>query len=149
MEEVVIIETKKRITGMQVTYGEFLQFLGLWLYMSTLSGFRRSDYWSLKPVSTREGAPYRFNEFMAIKRFEAIIIALAYTNETPPLYRDRFWEVRQIITAWNKNMSVIFTPSWVSCLDKPMLPWNNRWTYPGWMFVPRKPHLFGNEYHSI
>jgi hypothetical protein len=149
MEEVVIIETNKRITGMQVTYGEFLQFLGLWLYMSTLSGFRRSDYWSSKPVSMREGAPYRFNEFMALKRFEAILIALAYTNETPPLYLDRFWEVRQIITAWNKNMSEIFTPSWVSCLDESMSPWNNRWTCPGWMFVPRKPHPFGNEYHSI
>ena len=23
------------------------------------------------------------------------------------------------------------------------------WTCPGWMFVPRKPHPTGNEYHSI
>jgi hypothetical protein len=149
MEDVVIVETNKRIAGKQVTFGEFLQFLGLWLYMSTLSGFRRSDYWSSKPISMRMGAPYRFNEFMALKRFEAILIALAYTDETPPLYQDRFWEVRQIITAWNKNMSDIFTSSWVSCLDESMSPWNNRWTCPGWMFVPRKPHPFGNEYHSI
>lgn len=149
MEDVVIVETNKRIAGKQLTFGEFLQFLGLWLYMSTLSGFRRSDYWSSKPVSMRMGAPYRFNEFMALKRFEAILIALAYTDEAPPLYQDRFWEVRQVITAWNKNMSDIFTPSWVSCLDESMSPWNNRWTCPGWMFVPRKPHPFGNEYHSI
>jgi hypothetical protein len=149
MEDVVIVETNKRIAGKQLTFGEFLQFLGLWLYMSTLSGFRRSDYWSSKPVSMRMGAPYRFNEFMALKRFEAILIALAYTDETPPLYQDRFWEVRQVITAWNKNMSDIFTPSWVSCLDESMSPWNNRWTCPGWMFVPRKPHPFGNECHSI
>jgi hypothetical protein len=39
MEEVVISETNKRITGMHVTYGEFLPFLGLWLYMSTRTVF--------------------------------------------------------------------------------------------------------------
>ena len=27
--------------------------------------------------------------------------------------------------------------------------WFNRFTCPGWTFVPRKPHPFGNEYHSI
>ncbi|KAL7549033.1 hypothetical protein ACHAWF_012294, partial [Thalassiosira exigua] len=26
--------------------------------------------------------------------------------------------------------------------------WHNRWTCPGWVFCPRKPHPFGNEYHS-
>jgi hypothetical protein len=25
----------------------------------------------------------------------------------------------------------------------------NRWTCPGWMLVPRKPHPMGNEYHSL
>lgn len=24
----------------------------------------------------------------------------------------------------------------------------NRWTYPGWVYCPRKPHPFGNEYHT-
>jgi hypothetical protein len=51
LEEVIIIKATKRITGMQVTFEEFLQFLGLWLYMSSLSGFGRSDYWSSNPVS--------------------------------------------------------------------------------------------------
>jgi hypothetical protein len=149
MEEVMLVETNSKIHGSPVTFGEFLRFLGLWLYMSTLSGFRRSDYWSSKPISMLEGAPYRFNDFMTCKRFEAILLALTYTNEIPPAYKDKFWEVRQIITAWNTNMAEIFTPSWVSCLDESMSPWNNRWTCPGWMFVPRKPHPFGNEYHSI
>ena len=30
-----------------------------------------------------------------------------------------------------------------------MSPWTNKYTCPGWMFVPRKPHPFGNEYHSV
>ena len=86
---------------------------------------------------------------MSLQRFEAILLALSFTNKTPPTYKDRFWEVRQIINAWNLNMTEIFTPSWVSCLDESMSPWNNCWTCPGWMFVPRKLHPFGNEYHSI
>lgn len=30
-----------------------------------------------------------------------------------------------------------------------MSVWTNQWTCPGWMFVPRKPHPMGNEYHSL
>jgi hypothetical protein len=31
-----------------------------------------------------------------------------------------------------------------------MSAWISRWTCPGWVFCPRKPHPFlGNEYHSI
>ena len=33
--------------------------------------------------------------------------------------------------------------------NKSMSIWWQRWTCPGWMFVPRKPHPFGNEYHTI
>ena len=46
-------------------------------------------------------------------------------------------------------MAEVFIPSWVSCLDKSMSPWTSRWTYPGWMYVPRKPHPQVNEYHTI
>ena len=37
----------------------------------------------------------------------------------------------------------------VCCLDESMSIWTNRWTCPGWVFCPRKPHPFGNEYHTI
>jgi hypothetical protein len=30
-----------------------------------------------------------------------------------------------------------------------VLSWISRWTCPGWVFCPQKPHPFGNEYHSI
>ena len=46
-------------------------------------------------------------------------------------------------------MTENFSPSWISCLDESMSVWHNRYTAPGWMFVPRKPHPFGNEYHTI
>jgi hypothetical protein len=119
--------------------------------MSTLKGFWRSDFWSGKKVSMYEGAPYILTEFMPMNQFEAILLAfdLMYTDGIPPICKDQFWEVRQLIEQWNTPMDQIFTPSWVSCLDESMSQWNNHWTCPGWMFVPRKPHPFGNEYHSI
>jgi len=36
----------------------------------------------------------------------------------------------------------------VICLDESMSIWHNKWTCPGWIFCPRKPHPFGNEYHT-
>ena len=86
---------------------------------------------------------------MSQKQFDAILCAIFYTNHDKPTYRDKFWEVRQMVDEWNKNMAEQFTPSWVSCLDESMSPWTNKYTCPGWMFVPRKPHPFGNEYHSV
>ena len=41
-----------------------------------------------------------------------------------------------------------FSPSWVSCLNKSMSIWFNRWICPGWMIIRQKPHPFGNEYHT-
>ena len=53
-----------------------------------------------------------------------------------------------MILEWNQNMATVFSSSWVICLDESMSIWTSRWTCPGWVFCPRKPHPFGNEYHS-
>ena len=50
---------------------------------------------------------------------------------------------------WNKNMAAHFYPSWVIVLGESIHEWINLYTCPGWMFPPRKPHLFGNDYHKI
>ena len=54
-----------------------------------------------------------------------------------------------MIDAWNKRMKEVFLAGWVSCLDESMSVWTSKWTCPGFMFVPRKPHPQGNEYHTI
>ena len=43
-------------------------------------------------------------------------------------------------------MAEIFNPSWVSCLNKSVRIFFNRWTCAEQMFVQRKPHPFGNNY---
>ena len=45
-------------------------------------------------------------------------------------------------------MQAILVAAWALCLDESMSIWNNRWTCPGWVFCPRKPWPFGNEYHT-
>ena len=41
-----------------------------------------------------------------------------------------------------------FIPSWIYVINESMSKWLNEYTCPGFMFVPRKPWKFGNEYHD-
>jgi len=74
--------------------------------------------------------------------------ALRFTNTPQPQYNDRFHDVRQMIEAFNNHYMENYTPGWISCIDESMIDWLNKYC-PGWMCVPRKPHPFGNEYHTI
>ena len=138
-------ETNKKIQGHAVPFGEFLQFVGISLYMSTTAGYSRSEWFLQESVNQWEGAPFRFNDVMAGRRFEAIISALTFTASPVPSFPDKFYEVRDLINAWNDNMKDTFSPSWVSCLDESMSKWTSRWTCPGFMFVPRKPWADGQR----
>ena len=144
----ILPETNKHLTN-DLTVGEFLRFIGLWLIMATTEGNQRNDFWASTPVSIFDGAPFRLNEYITGRRFKKILSALRLTSTDPPSFQDRFHPVRDLLDAFNKNMQKVFTPSWISCLDESMSVWFNRWTCPGWMFVPRKPHPFGNEYHTL
>lgn len=65
------------------------------------------------------------------------------------MYKNQFWELHDILEAWNENMDGNFLASWILCLDESMSKWLLQYTCPGYMCVPRKPWAFGNEYHSI
>jgi hypothetical protein len=70
------------------------------------------------------------------------------TQTIDPPFKDRFHEVQELIFAFNENMAENFMPAWINCIDESMLVWFSEYTCPGWMFVPRKPRPFGNEYHT-
>ena len=53
-----------------------------------------------------------------------------------------------MIDAWNQNMAENFLPSWINVIDESMSKWVNEFTCPSFMFVPRKPWPFCNEYHD-
>ena len=150
LKMVLIKETNAQDDKNPITWGELLVYIGIWLLMATtVAGCDRRCYWENSPISPWKGAPYRFNEYMNYTRFEHITRNLTFTNIPFPNFRDKFHEVRLLIAAFNQHMSDVFIPSWVSCLDESMSIWTSRWTCPGWMYVPRKPHPQGNEYHTI
>ena len=55
-----------------------------------------------------------------------------------------------MVKAWNGHMTSIFLASWAIYLDMSMSMsiCHRRWTCPVWIFFPRKPHPFGNEWHT-
>ena len=70
-------------------YGIFLKFLGLGFLMVTVQGPQYREYWSEKPISMFQGAPFRFFDFMSRNRFYVICQALTYThNKDPPVRKD-------------------------------------------------------------
>ena len=132
-----------------MSYGEFLRWLGLWFLMSSGHFENWRDFWSTEPINPFPGAPFRFNDFMSCNCFEEILCAIRLTSFAAPLYRDPFYEVRELMEKWNNNMEHMFTPGWISCLDESMSKWVNKYSCPGYVVVPQKPWPYGNEYHSI
>ena len=94
-----------------MTYGEFLHLLGLWFLMGTIHGPECSEVWSLGEVDGFVRAPIRLGAFMSHKQLEATLKALSIAANHPPAFRDHFWEMRDMLQAWNKNMVEQFTPS--------------------------------------
>ena len=117
-----------------MTYGELLCWIGLWIIMSTCDGSDRCSFGSNKNPNIFEGCHLWLQQFM---------------SNNPPAYKDRFWEVRQLLESWNNNMATSFIPSWINAIDESTSKWINEYTCPGFMFVPQKPWAFGNEYHDV
>lgn len=149
IRNVVIPTTNSDKPGLDLTYGQFLRWLGCWFVIACNPGVSRSDFWRTEAPTIYESYP-RLNSIISRDRFNEILTALVLTNiPRPTTYKDRFWPVRQLIDEWNKNNAKHFSPGWITCLDESMVAWLSKRTCPGWVFVPRKPHPMGNEYHTI
>ena len=151
IKRVILPQTNNNLPAGEkhIQYGEFLRWLGLWVLMGTLIGPQRHEFWATRTINAFHGAPLRLSVWMSRKCFDAILSALSFTDATPPTYLDKFWEIRQMVEAWGLNMVENFVPGYVNCLDESMSVWTNKFTCPGFMFVPHKPWPFGNEYHTV
>ena len=81
-------------------------------------------------------------------KFDKIISRLKYTDEELPHYVGRLFRIRKLVEACNSNMSTNFIPGWISLLGESMMILTNNFG-PGWVVLPRKPHPFRNEWHTI
>ena len=153
IRDVVLPATNEKLTP-HLSISEFYVWIGCNFFMACFQGISdRELWWSSSPVSMFSGAPFRLNEYMSRNRFLEVSAAIVFTGEKAPTlaqdgYDDRFHAVRALIDAFNEHMSESYFPSWLNCLDESMSSWLSKFC-PGFMCVPRKPHPFGNEYHTI
>lgn len=106
---VLIPKTNENLKS-DVSFGEMLRYIGLRLRMASVGGaFKKDDYWSTREFDGEdEACPYNFRQYMSKTRFDSITSGLFFTDAPKPTFVDKFWEVRQMIDEWNKNMAAVF-----------------------------------------
>ena len=144
-----VLTATNEILSDPLTWEEFLRFLGVLFLLATTQGVPRRLFWANDSPDMFSGAPFRLHAYMSRCRFESILKHLNFTTREIPPYKHPFYLVNDLIAAFNRHSQCCFSPGWVNCLGESMSVWTNMWTCPGWMYVPRKPHPTGNEYHSI
>ena len=132
-----------------ITYREVLLCISLWFTMTRIQGFQWCNFWSNSTIDPFDTVPYPFNDILPQTRFGDILKSLNITDEKPPEYKDPFWYLGQLIDVCYHKMETCFSPRYISCLYESTGKWFNKYIFPGSMFVPRKPWLFGNEWHTI
>jgi hypothetical protein len=56
-----------------------------------------------KTVYEFSDAPFPLHHYMSYTRFVSVLDNLDYNASDPPKYKDRFWEVREMIVVWISN----------------------------------------------
>ncbi len=83
-----------------LTTGEFLRYLGIRLLMATIQGYSTVEFWDYSGTmkSQEEGAcPYNLKDYMSLKQFKAITSCLVFTQDNPPAFRDKFWQIQEMV----------------------------------------------------
>ena len=63
LHEVILVETNKKLKD-PLSYGELIQWIWIWMLLSTVDGSDRCSFWSLKDVDMYEGAPFHLSSLM-------------------------------------------------------------------------------------
>jgi hypothetical protein len=156
--EVTIVEATNNVlltvNVVQTTYRELLRYIGMLLLMSCY--MKSPGYFWRQAARTGDCSEEEENDmpsctfirYMSRWHYLAMILALWFTTQPPPSFRVKFWQIRDLILAWNEHMQAILVAAWALCLNESMSIWNNCWTCPGWVFCPCKPWPVGYEYHT-
>ncbi|EDQ84231.1 uncharacterized protein MONBRDRAFT_30469 [Monosiga brevicollis MX1] len=126
---------------------ELLGFFGLQLLGANHA---RATEDLFKPSQSQFDVFPDFSSIMSQHRFREIAKGLRLTDTKPRGGADPFHAVREMAEAFNDHMakSSVFRPSSLVCLDESMVT-HHQEEDPGFVFIGRKPHPVGNEYHAI
>ena len=152
IETVLTPTTNLHLTN-KIRWGSFISGLDATFLWRGFKGF-----W-IEKAGGRQGRcqclrVHRFAwEVISLFPYKEITMAVRFTDKAPPTLErdgcvDRFHEVRDRLDVFKEFYAYNYHPSWLNVLDKLMSSWLSKFC-PGFMCVPQKPHLFGNEYHSI
>lgn len=124
----------------------FAVIAGVMMISAFYSGTKRADLFqsSTSPVFNRTN----LSKYISRRRVDDILAALTLSNTEPPPHHDPLFHVREMQCSFNNHMNNVFTPGSLTCLDESMVAYHND-DAPGWVFVRRKPHPHGFEYHTI
>ena len=81
-------------------------------------------------------------------QIKKISYSISFTYLTLTYFKCKSFEVIQMIVAWNQHTKDVFIPFWVYYFDESVSIWTNKFTCPGWMFVPMNAHPKVNYYHN-
>ena len=90
--------------GRVITHINLFMCIRIQLIMATIQGFQHSDLSIDRTIDPFDMDPYCFNCTIPWTHFEKTLKSLTNTEKTPPVYKDNFWEARQLINEWNHNI---------------------------------------------
>ena len=76
--------------------------------MSTVVRPSRDSFFLNKVCDELNVSPFQVSHYMSRRRFDKMLTAIRYSKSDPPPYKDRLWEVKNLIQAWNDNMNSVF-----------------------------------------
>ncbi|XP_049770505.1 uncharacterized protein LOC126109529 [Schistocerca cancellata] len=108
-----------------VTVGELLVFLGVFLHMGNVKMRNLQDYWKKDALFNVKGIA----DSISRNRFLLILRALHF-SENPkqgkPTPSDRLYKIRPVINFFNERMCQVYYPGWELSLDESMILWRGR-----------------------
>ena len=78
VNEVILVETNRRIKGPDPDFGEFPRLIGIWMLMTENPGTNWTDYFSENPIDLFSGCSICVNQLMSGNSFESICSALKF-----------------------------------------------------------------------
>lgn len=136
-----------------VTTGELVVWEGLFLAATLVP--QKGHELFIAPAQSRRFTPFPgFDEYMTLKRFEAIKAAIlapcAYPDSAG---EDPWWEIRRLVDDFNANRLSSVLKSQILIPDEAMSPYQPRTTSSGDLahlsFVERKPKKLGTEFKCV
>ena len=141
IKDTLLFNISNNINKMKVIYGKFLQWIGLFPLMSTAIRLSRCAFFSPKYPMNSVNHLLGCITLCHIHGLQLYLIASTISQKAP-VYKDRFWEIQEMIEVWNIYTIKTFSPRAVNCLDESMSTWRNNYTCLGFIFIPRKPSKF-------